>query len=90
MTDHMVYGSADGTGERRRAGVVAVVQRCRHAAEFFDDEAVADVVERAGGDARADVFTDHFKHARGQAAGPAHAFKIGLIVDFGSHGAVMV
>src|SRR3989344_636783 len=67
VADHMVDRGAD------RLRVALVVQRGRDGLLLVDDIVVTDLVQLIGGDARFDIFGNHFQHVGGQFAGDTHA-----------------
>ncbi|MNL21380.1 hypothetical protein D3C87_1426670 [compost metagenome] len=67
MADHVVDRGAD------RLRVALVVERGRDGLLHVDDVVVADLVQLIGGDARLDMFGNHFQHIGGQFAGDTHA-----------------
>ncbi|MNT32463.1 hypothetical protein D3C72_1683460 [compost metagenome] len=67
VADHVVDRGAD------RLRVALVVERGRDGLLHVDDVVVADLVQLIGGDARLDMFGNHFQHIGGQFAGDTHA-----------------
>ncbi|MNV51669.1 hypothetical protein D3C71_1437250 [compost metagenome] len=66
MADHMVDRRAD------RLWIALVIERGRDGFLLIDDVVVADLVQLIGGNARLDVFGNHFQHIGGQFAGDTH------------------
>ncbi|MNP18671.1 hypothetical protein D3C76_1111620 [compost metagenome] len=66
VADHVVDRGADRLRE------AFVVERGRDGLLLVDDVVVADLVQLIGGNARFDMFSNHFQHIGGQFAGDAH------------------